>query len=53
MGLVEKEAYTLTLMIISSVEVLRTTLQKRVPVGLGRVLGRYSSPRFKLKSFWT
>lgn len=32
------------------VEVLRTTLQNNVPVEVGNVLGRYSSPRFKLKS---
>lgn len=37
-------------MITASGEFWRTTDQKRVPLGVGRVLGRYSSPRLTLKS---
>lgn len=40
-----------TLKMISPEEIERVTLQKMVPVGVGRVLGRYSSPLFKLKSW--
>lgn len=32
-------------------ELARVTLQKRVPVGEGRVLGRYSSPLLTLNSY--
>lgn len=39
-----------TLMMIWFVDVLRTTLQDNVPLRTGRVLGMYSSPRFKLNS---
>lgn len=41
----------MTLMISWPVDVLRTTLQKTVPVLEGKVLGIYWSPRFRLKSF--
>jgi len=43
----------MTLMMSWPVDVLRTTLQKTVPVLEGKVLGIYWSPRFWLKSFWT
>jgi hypothetical protein len=39
-----------TLMMIVLVAVRRLTLQNSVPVGLGSVLGRYSSPLLTLKS---
>ena len=39
-----------TFMIISLVEYLRTTLQNNVPFAFGNVLGKYASPRFRLKS---
>lgn len=35
----------------SLVELLREMVQKRVPLALGRVLGRYSSPVFRLNSW--
>lgn len=40
----------LTLILTVFVAVVRVTLQKTVPVELGKVLGRYSSPLFKLNS---
>lgn len=40
-----------TFMITSCEVVFRVTLQKTVPLGDGNVLGRYSSPLFRLKSY--
>ena len=40
-----------TLMITLLDDKFRVTLQNRVPVGEGNVLGRYSSPLLRLKSW--